>query len=148
MSALARNTDPVTSHLAGERAQQRAATGRALALALLRDHSEGLTDFELAGLSGWQQTSIGKRRGELRDAGLVRDSGKRRPSPSGSPAIVWEALQETTMTDASSSLGALSPDAPAKETEPHRSPFPAEPGGPGDTPGSVPHQLSIEEALA
>ena len=59
------------------------------ALLTLRDHPEGLTDFELGDLIGRQQTSAGKRRGELRDLGLVRDSGARRASPSGSSAIVW-----------------------------------------------------------
>jgi CRP-like cAMP-binding protein len=66
-------------------------TNRAVALDLLRKHPGGLTDFELADLSGLQQNSIGKRRGELVAQGLVRDSGLRRPSTTGSPAIVWEA---------------------------------------------------------
>ena len=54
-----------------------------------------LTDFGLAAATGWQQTSIGKRRFECMKADLVdryRD-GKgndiTRPSPSGSPALVW-----------------------------------------------------------
>lgn len=88
---VARRTDPETSHAAGARAGTNASTHRARALELLRVAPTGLTDFELADLTGLQQTSIGKRRGELRDAGLVRDSGRRRASPSGSPAIVWEA---------------------------------------------------------
>ena len=50
-----------------------------------------LTDFEIADFTGWQQTSIGKRRGECAKAGLVIDTGKRRASPSGSSAIVWES---------------------------------------------------------
>lgn len=88
----ARATDPETSHQAAADAGTHARTNRAMALQLLRDHADGLTDFELAALSGLQQTSIGKRRGELRDAGLVRDSGRRRAAPSGSMAIVWEAV--------------------------------------------------------
>jgi hypothetical protein len=62
-------------------------------LAVRRGHHErhlveddGLTDFEYPAL---QQTSAGKRRLELQRAGLVEDSGRRRPSPSGSPVIVW-----------------------------------------------------------
>ncbi len=89
----ARLTDPDTSHAAAEDAQENASTHRARALALLQSHPDGLTDFELADLTGLQQTSIGKRRGELRDRGLVRDSGRRRPAPSGSLAIVWVATQ-------------------------------------------------------
>ena len=88
----ARATDPGTSWAAARDAKPTASAGRALALQLLREHPGGLTDFELAALSGMQQTSIGKRRGELRDAGLVRATDRRRPSPSGSAAIVWEAV--------------------------------------------------------
>lgn len=47
------------------------------------------TDFELADVTGTAQTSIGKRRGELVKAGLVEATSERRPSPSGSPAVVW-----------------------------------------------------------
>lgn len=89
--SMARQSDPDTSHAAARDAAPNAQTNRALALRLLRDHPNGLTDFELAALTGLQQTSIGKRRGELRDAGLVYDTGERRPSPSGSKAIVWGA---------------------------------------------------------
>jgi DNA-binding transcriptional ArsR family regulator len=91
LAPVARRTDPATSHVAAKRATVNAGTNRALALRLLREAPDGLTDFELAERAGLQQTSIGKRRGELRDQGLVCDSGRRRPAPSGSPAIVWEA---------------------------------------------------------
>ena len=91
--APARASDPSTSHLAVEDAKKNAAKGRQIALQVLQEHRAGLTDFELATLAGWQQTSIGKRRGELRDLGLVIDSGLRRPSPSGSKAIVWRVNQ-------------------------------------------------------
>lgn len=87
-----RRTDPDTSHHAARATRGNAPTNRAIALDTLRRFPAGLTDFELAEITGLQQTSIGKRRGELRDAGLVRDSGQRRPSPSGSPSIVWEAV--------------------------------------------------------
>ena len=45
----------------------------------------GLTDFELAALTGIQPTSCGKRRLELKCV----DTGERRKSPSGSSAVVW-----------------------------------------------------------
>lgn len=65
--------------------------GRALALAAHAVHDgSGLTDFELATLTNTSQTSIGKRRKELVEAGLVIGTTERRPSPSGSPAIVWQ----------------------------------------------------------
>jgi hypothetical protein len=89
---VARRTDPATSWSAASDAGVNASTHRGRALAALRAAPDGLTDFELADLLGVQQTSIGKRRGELRDAGLVVDSGTRRPAPSGSAAIVWRAV--------------------------------------------------------
>lgn len=88
-----RATDPDTSREAAAVNKPRAATHRTLALQVLRAHPGGLTDFELAALTGLAQTSVGKRRGELRDVGFVADSGKRRPSPSGSPAIVWQVTE-------------------------------------------------------
>ena len=88
----ARRTDPETSHLAANRAANgNARTNRVLALETLQSHPGGLTDFELAHFTGVAQTSIGVRRGELVRQGLARKTDKRRPSPSGSPAIVWEA---------------------------------------------------------
>ena len=88
---VARRTDPGTSWAAARLTEPRAGTNRALALRVLREHPGGLTDFELADLTGLQQTSIGKRRGELRDAGLVRATERTRRAPSGALAIVWEA---------------------------------------------------------
>lgn len=85
----ARTADPDTSHSGARDASRKAQTNRDLALAVLAANPRGLTDFELSDLTGIAQTSIGKRRGELRDAGRVIDSGHRRPSPSGSSAIVW-----------------------------------------------------------
>ena len=98
----ARHTDPDTSHGAAVIAIHHAAGNRRIALAeLAQAGAEGLTDFELAARTGIAQTSIGKRRGELRDAGLVtalmtpcneHPTGWRpvtRSAPSGTPARVW-----------------------------------------------------------
>lgn len=94
--AGARNTDPHTSHLAAVHAISGKADNQRRALtALYQAGDNGLTDFELADATGLQQTSIGKRRGELRDLGLVckaSDADGRilvRPAPSGKSAIVW-----------------------------------------------------------
>lgn len=83
-----RNTDPHTSRTAAP-TSDRARADQALVLATHEMHRGGLTDFELADLLGRQQTSVGKRRGELRDLGLIEDAGKTRPAPSGASAIVW-----------------------------------------------------------
>lgn len=76
-------------------ASVRSSAGRLLALRTLAANPAGLTDFELSAATGWQQTSIGKRRGELFKVGLVEvavdahDHPIKRPAPSGSPALVW-----------------------------------------------------------
>ena len=87
--AGARNTDPETSHLAAEAHPAIRAHDRRLVLRAHAERPNGLTDFELGALVGRQQTSAGKRRGELRDAGLIEATDARRLAPSGSPAIVW-----------------------------------------------------------
>lgn len=100
-TGMARNTDPETSHGAAAKAAGNKAHGQRLALlALAAAGDHGATDFELADATGWQQTSIGKRRGELRDALLVAAvmtidprTGAPRPvkrkSPTNTPAQVW-----------------------------------------------------------
>lgn len=95
MTPAARRTDPDTSHEAADRSPEARNRDRDRALAALEAAPFGLTDFELAAAIGRQQTSAGKRRGELRDAGFVRNSGVKRPAPSGSPAIVWEFVPES-----------------------------------------------------
>lgn len=90
LAPAARRTDPDTSQSAASRDPSARHIDRQRALQAHREHPKGLTDFELADLLGRQQTSAGKRRGELRDAGLVEDSGVRRPSPSGASAVVWK----------------------------------------------------------
>lgn len=85
----ARRTDPDTSYAAAARHPMGRATDRFSALAIHGANPDGLTDFELAALMQRQQTSAGKRRGELRDLGYIEETPRRRAAPSGSPAIVW-----------------------------------------------------------
>lgn len=93
-----RNTDPETSRLAADKAAKFASKGRVDVLRHLMTGAK--TDFELADLIGRPQSSCGKRRGELRDRGYVevaldgRGEEARRPSPSGSPALVWAITTE------------------------------------------------------
>lgn len=94
IAPAARREDPDTSQAAAARSPSGRARDRQAVLAALVDHPHGLTDFELAALVGRQQTSAGKRRGELRDAGFVEATALRRPAPSGSPAIVWRVTQQ------------------------------------------------------
>lgn len=110
-----RTGDQHTSIAAARAAGFRASEGRLIALRTLAAHADGLTDFELADLTGIAQTSIGKRRGECAAAGLVEavmiskesvdDDDEfgvktaqetvtlKRPAPSGSAAIVWRITQ-------------------------------------------------------
>ena len=81
--------DGDTARAAAAKAKATASGGRRLVLEVLEANYTGQTDFDLAAATGWQQTSIGKRRGECAAAGLVEATTLRRPAPSGSPAIVW-----------------------------------------------------------
>jgi hypothetical protein len=89
----ARRADPWTSHDAARKAKTHSSVGRVLVLNALRDGGP-MNDFELADATGWQQTSIGKRRLECLRAGWVaafRVDGEQvsRKSPSGASSLVW-----------------------------------------------------------
>lgn len=88
-----RASDPSTSSRAAFSHLTTRATDRRVALAIHAQEPSGLTDFELAELMRRQQTSAGKRRGELRDLGLIEATQERRPAPSGSAAIVWRITE-------------------------------------------------------
>ena len=69
---------------------------RELVLSILREHPDGLTDDEGAVRMTRvrpraDRLTFGRRRQELCTAGLVRDSGRLRRTPSGRWAIVWIA---------------------------------------------------------
>jgi hypothetical protein len=90
----ARKTDPVTSHEAARINKELKRRDRYSVLGVHYDHSvSGLTDFELASILRRQQTSVGKRRGELRDLGMIEQTDKRRKAPSGASAIVWRITE-------------------------------------------------------
>ncbi len=90
----ARRTDPDTSHTAAKRMLPIAGTDRFEVLKAHYHFQLGMTDFELAKKLGRQQTSVGKRRGELRDAGYIEQTKGRAAAPSGSPAIVWRITEK------------------------------------------------------
>lgn len=85
---MVRNSDPTTSSLAAEKVLTKADTGRALVLQALLEHGP-CSDFDLARITGWRQVSIGKRRGELRDAKLVKEAGYTRKNEFGNKCQVW-----------------------------------------------------------
>ena len=88
----ARRTDPATSHEAAARVNPAGTRARAL-LALNASGHRGLTDFERAARTGLGQTSVGKRRLDLLRAGMVEPTGERRPSPTGTPALVFRITE-------------------------------------------------------
>jgi DNA-binding transcriptional ArsR family regulator len=96
---LARNSDPETSHAAAADVAFRASAHRLMALHAL-DRYGALTDYELADRTGLQQNSIGKRRKDCQDAGLVavlkdeEGNNVKRPAPSGSKALVWTLTEK------------------------------------------------------
>jgi hypothetical protein len=50
------------------------------------------TDEEIQLETGLNPSTVRPRRVELVELGLVRDSGRRRPTRSGRRAVVWEAI--------------------------------------------------------
>lgn len=91
LPALAAPEDGDTAQMAADsQTPERLTRDRRLALvALAKAYPEGLTDFELAARTGRKQTSIGKRRHELVEAGMAIDTDERRPSDTGAMAKVW-----------------------------------------------------------
>lgn len=97
MTALARNTDPDTSHAAAATIREsRSAALRRVILNLFRDHGP-MTDHDVAfrydclpGASDVSDSGLRTRRAELVADGALVDTGRREPSPtSGRAAIVW-----------------------------------------------------------
>ena len=97
VKSMARRNDLETSHEAARDASKKAPNHRVIALQALSEHGP-MTDYELAEKTGLQQNSIGKRRKDCQDIGLVDffmlDGEKeRRKTPSGSSAYVWQITE-------------------------------------------------------
>jgi hypothetical protein len=89
---MVRTADPVTCV---EPSPERLSHGRWIALKALVCLGP-MTDFGLAEATGLAQTSIGCRRKDLvrMKPQLARSTGRKLPSPTGSPSLVWEASPE------------------------------------------------------
>ena len=89
--ALARNSDPETSHAAAEANPVIRGKQKLLVYEyLLVVGAHGATDYEIGRALNLLRTSAGKRRKELCDLGYVIDSGTRRQTDSKVTAIVWK----------------------------------------------------------
>jgi hypothetical protein len=80
-----------TSREAAEKAESRAKIDRRTVFEAIQ-RSLGLTDEEICDLTGVSPNSERPRRGELVNAGLVRDSGSTRLTKAGRNASVWVSL--------------------------------------------------------
>ncbi|MDY0169427.1 MAG: hypothetical protein RBS80_22985 [Thermoguttaceae bacterium] len=88
--------------------------------ALVTRGRRGATDEELARELSMRGDTERARRVELRDAGLVIDSGRRRPTSSGRRAVVWIAAT-------ADQPAARSPDPPRRSPAPAVPPTPTPP---------------------
>lgn len=68
---------------------------RAVLNALWKARESGLTDEEIQARTKLNPSTERPRRGELVEYGRVVDTGERRPTKSGRPAIVWNLSPET-----------------------------------------------------
>lgn len=90
----ARDTDPETAHEAAGDSELRGKQRLAVLEYLIHRGPHGATDYETGDGLGILRTSAGKRRKELETAGLVTNSGVRRPTDTNSTAIVWIAVEK------------------------------------------------------
>ena len=93
------NAPARTSRAAADRIAGHAARQRAEVLAVIvRAGAHGATDAEIEAATGIRAQSVSPRRGELRALGLVVESDRRRPTPSGHRAAVWVTLNHVPPT--------------------------------------------------
>lgn len=89
-SSAARNTDPETAHEAAAANPEKRSIQRTAVLRFLESCGErGATDYETSLALNILRTSAGKRRLELCELGKVAPLGMRRPTDTGSSALVW-----------------------------------------------------------
>lgn len=85
-----RERDPETAVKAAKRTREHKSRLRSDILIEHQLHPSGLTDDELVRLlDGEDRGVVARRRLDLVREGLLEDSGHRRPTRTGSPAIVW-----------------------------------------------------------
>lgn len=93
MTALARTTDPQTSHEAAHHAEGRLGVYQWEALTACRAHP-GCTASEMAKARGWDDPRVINRRlGELARAGMVRAGEPRTCAVTGRRAMTWTVVR-------------------------------------------------------
>jgi hypothetical protein len=78
-----------TERAAAELIEPKTGTQRAAVLAAIAAAPDGLTDEQIADTTGLYLYSAAPRRTELVKGGWVHDSGERRTTSRGTPAVVW-----------------------------------------------------------
>lgn len=93
------NAPEGTSEVAARRIAGSAAKQRAEVLRVIVEAgAHGATDADVEIATGFRAQSVSPRRGELRQLGMIFDSGRRRPTPRGRPAAVWVASTASSIT--------------------------------------------------
>ena len=85
---LARTDQPDTAHKAAQESSRRGPNQRMRVWEALK-HLGDATDYELAQATGILRSSAAKRRQELQDLGYVVETPFRRPTDTGTLAVVW-----------------------------------------------------------
>jgi hypothetical protein len=81
---------PETSSIAGRSTLPQTGTKRRITYELIKESGLfGLCDHEIEEKTGWLHQSASSARNTLMCDGWIVDSGSRRNTPTGNPAIVW-----------------------------------------------------------
>lgn len=91
---LVRTTDPATSQQAAKNASRRGPSQRRQVWEALKRLQQA-TDYELSIATGILRSSASKRRQELVELGHAIDTGQRRPTDTGTMAIVWQCSPQS-----------------------------------------------------
>lgn len=90
LAAVARNTDPVTSHIAGEEHTASGKRGRHIGIVIDTVHRHpGKTSAELAPLCGLERHEVARRTADAERAGAIRKGQIRKCNTSGRSAVTW-----------------------------------------------------------
>lgn len=90
----ASKTEYGPSNIAGARTKPRVITLKDKVLTVLRRYPSGLTADEVAEFCGAPMLAIRPRVSELKNDGLIEDTGKRRKNASSHIATIWRIKQE------------------------------------------------------
>ncbi|GJL53947.1 MAG: hypothetical protein NPIRA02_10790 [Nitrospirales bacterium] len=88
--SYAHASDPQTSHDAAKEAKAIRGEHQKLILRVMHRCTNGMTFEDIASCASLDYHQVGRRVCELRRAGLVRDSGRKRKTRTGRSAVVWE----------------------------------------------------------